>query len=644
MSFPHSPASHLSYRPDIDGLRALAVLPVVLFHMGVPGFGGGFIGVDVFFVISGYLITSIIVRDLQHNRFSIGEFYRRRVLRIFPALFTMLAVVSVGAAFVLLPGELVRYGKALAATAGFSSNFVFYLESGYFERASDTKLLLHTWSLAVEEQFYLFWPLILAGLHARALSSVRWISLIITAASFAFAVWLLKSDPSAAFFLIPTRAWELMVGALIAVMPVLPAGHRWLREALAGGGIIAILIGVKTYNAGFGFPGPAALLPCLAAAAIIVAGSSEGGGNALGSRLLAWRPVVFVGKISFSLYLWHWPVIVFAQIGLLREQNWSMRAIELAASFALAYLSWRYVETPIRNGGVRWPTRRIICGAALAMSAAAAVGIAAIVEHGMQDRYTKHELTLASYEDYNGDQRYRGGSCFVIGEQRYDDARCLARNGERPSVLLLGDSHAAHLWPGLNALGDDLNILQATHTGCRPLLTSGQGGSACQRFTRNMLSTWLPQHPVDTVLLAGRWERADLARLPDTIAAARQYAKHVIVVGPIPQYAAALPRFLVRQEQTHDDTLTQRGLVNGPLELDPQMRKVAINAGATYVSLFESLCQQRRCVTMAGPDEPLQFDYGHLTAGGSKLVTGLLMPSIRGAAPAAAVGQQAKAN
>lgn len=620
--------SHQRYRPDIDGLRALAVLPVVLFHMGIPGFSGGFIGVDVFFVISGYLITGIIARELQLGKFSIMEFYRRRAVRIFPALFVMLAVSTVLAAWTLLPSELIRYGKSLAATAGFASNFVFYAESGYFEPDGHTKALLHTWSLAVEEQFYLFWPLILAGLHARAASAVRWISLAITAASFAFAVWLLKSDPTAAFFLIPTRAWELMIGALIAVMPALPTLPRWTREVLAGGGIIAILFGVKTYNAGYAFPGPAALLPCLAAAAIIVAG---GAGNSLGARLLSWRPVVFVGKISFSLYLWHWPVIVFTQVGLLRDQSWPIRAAELAASFALAYLSWRYIETPTRLGAVRWPTRRILGGAAVAMALSAGAGTAIIANQGLQDRYTPHQLVLASYEAYDGDHRYRGGSCFVIGDQRYDATQCLARQPQTPAVLLLGDSHAAHLWPGLHAVGTGLDILQATHTGCRPLLSAKPGReTACQRFARDMLENWLPQHPVDTVLLAGRWEQADLARLPDTIRAARRYARQVIVVGPIPQYAAALPRFLVRQEQDNDQTLAQRGLVPGPLALDPRMRAVAIAEGATYVSLVQTLCPEQRCVTMASADEPLQFDYGHLTVGGSKLVAGLLLPTIRG--------------
>ncbi|MRX11108.1 acyltransferase family protein [Pseudoduganella sp. FT25W] len=627
MTAPHL-HSATKYRADIDGLRALAVLPVVLFHIGVPGFFGGFVGVDVFFVISGYLITGIIARELAAGQFSIVEFYRRRVVRIFPALFAMLAVVSLLAVATMLPSELVRYGKALAATSGFASNFVFYQESGYFAPDGHTKALLHTWSLAVEEQFYLFWPLILAGLHARGANSIRWIAAALTAASFALAIWLLGVDPSAAFFLIPTRAWELMVGALIAVMPLLPARHRLLREVLAAGGILGILAAVKFYNAGVPFPGPAALLPILSAAAIIVAGGS---GSSLGGRLLSWRPVVFIGKISFSLYLWHWPVIVFAQVGLLLDHSWPVRSAEFLLSLLLGYLSWRYIEQPTRLGAVRFSSPRILGGAVAAMALSVLVGAVAIVSQGLPQRYDAQQLALARYEDYDGDKEYRGGSCFVVGDQPYD-ARCLARPAGQPTLLLLGDSHAAHLWPGLARQHGGYSVLQATHTGCRPLLPAGGGKlPACEQFARRMLTDWLPQHPVDVVVLAGRWEARDLAQLPATIAAARRHARQVIVVGPIPQYAAALPRFLVK-EAGHDAGAAERGLVRAPFALDPQMRALASAAGASYVSLIDGLCQGGHCRTLAAPGVPLQFDYGHLTRDGSAVVATLLMQAVQPAA------------
>ncbi len=625
-----SGAAHLDNagrRTDIDGLRALAVLPVVLFHIGVPGFFGGFIGVDVFFVISGYLITGIIVRELQHAQFSLIGFYRRRVLRIFPPLFVMLAVVSALAMASMLPSELIRYGRSLAATTAFVTNILFYSESGYFAPDSHAKLLLHTWSLSVEEQFYLFWPLILAGLHARAASAVRTIAIAITALSLYVATTQLVSDPSAAFYLIPSRAWELMVGALVAVLPWLSGRGRAAREIMGGAGILAILLCVKFYNDQLPFPGAAALPPCLGAAAILAAGAR---GGSLAGRLLSWRPLVLIGKLSFSLYLWHWPVIVFVQIGLLMEQTWPVRLAELAASLLLAWLSWRYVEQPFLNGGRGVASARVLGAGALSMALGAGLGWLCIQSAGLPGRYTASQLALAAYEHYDGDRRYRGGTCFVVSpDQHYDAEHCLRRDKDRPTLLIVGDSHAAHLWPGLHGEGHDWNVLQATQTGCRPVLperrADGKRVPACRVFFRHILEEWLPAHPVDTVVLAGRWIGADLADLPAAIQAAKRGARRVLLVGPIQQYGAALPRYLVREAGGADGTARERGLVAGPFALDPAMRRLAAAQGADYVSLIDSLCQGRHCRAMATATVPLQFDYGHLTSEGSAIVAALLL-------------------
>ncbi|MES2741030.1 MAG: acyltransferase family protein [Pseudomonadota bacterium] len=623
-------------RTDIDGLRALAVLPVVLFHIGVPGFFGGFIGVDVFFVISGYLITGIIVRELEHGKFSLVGFYRRRVLRIFPPLFVMLAVVTALAMATMLPSELIRYGQSLAATTAFVTNILFYSESGYFAPDSHAKLLLHTWSLSVEEQFYLFWPLILAALHARAAGAVRVIALAITALSFYIATTQLVSDPSAAFYLIPSRAWEMMVGALVAVLPWLTRRGRLTREVMGGAGVVAILLCVKFYNDQLPFPGAAALLPCLGTAAILAAGAQ---GGSLAGRLLSWRPLVVIGQLSFSLYLWHWPVIVFAQIGLLLEQSWPVRVAELVASLALAWLSWRYVEQPFLNGSRSFASKHVLGSGAVSMALGASVGLLCMFSAGLPGRYNQRQLDLAAYEHYDGDQRYRGGSCFVVSaDQRYDAEHCLQRDKERPTLLFVGDSHAAHLWPGLHTLGQQWNVLQATQTGCRPVLpdarADGSRVPACRVFFRHILEQWLPAHPVDTVVLAGRWTGADLADLPAAIAAAKRGARRVLLVGPIQQYGAALPRYLVREAGGADGAARARGLVAGPFALDPAMRQLAARHGAEYVSLIDALCPQRQCRSMATATVPLQFDYGHLTSEGSAIVAELLLKAAPGGAAA----------
>lgn len=620
--------SHQTYRPDIDGLRALAVLPVVLFHIGFPGFFGGFIGVDVFFVISGYLITGILARELRNGDFSIIRFYRRRAIRIFPALFAMLAVTTVLAVLTMLPQELQRYGNSLLSTATFVSNILFYSESGYFAPDAHSKVLLHTWSLSVEEQFYLVWPVLLAVLHARAQSSVRWIAAIITVVSLAFSIWWLGIDPSGTFYLIPSRAWELMIGALLAVVPALPARHRVLRELLAGGGVLAILIGVKFYNGGVPFPGAAALLPCLGAAAIIGAGTA---GPSLAGRLLSWKPVVFIGQISFSLYLWHWPVIVFTQIGLMMEATWPVRIAELALSFVLAVLSWHYVERPFRVGANRYSDKKVFMGALTAMAATLMLGATFTLSAGLPARYTEQQLALAKYERYEGDQLYRGGSCFIVdGQGTFDPQACLNPDtGRSKSLLVMGDSHAAQLWPGLHQVADDYNVLQATQTGCRPVLTDKPLSQqpACEQLFRKVLEQWLPAHPVQMVILAGRWVPSDMKRLAATVALAKKHAQVVMVVGPIPQYASSLPRVLVRNDG-HPDRIAN-SVVSGPFTLDPLMRQAATDAGARYFSLIDQLCHGRQCRTLAAEGVPMQFDYGHLTEQGSAIVAASLMKSVR---------------
>ena len=303
---------HLRYRADIDGLRAIAVLPVVLFHFGFSTFAGGFVGVDVFFVISGFLITSLIVVEIDESRFSIVRFYERRIRRIFPALFLVIIVTSIASAIILLPNDLKRYAKSVVAADWFFSNFEFWREAGYFDVDAHQKPLLHTWSLAVEEQFYLIFPpfLLLAARYLRR----RYLLIImpIFVLSLTFSIWAVYAKPSLAFYLTPSRMWEIMLGAWLALIPweagkrfIPPSGYGLLT--LLGIGMIAY--GVFTFSANTPFPGAMALLPCGGAALVIFGGQNH---PSMVSRLLATGPLVFVGKISYSLYLWHWPLIVLA--------------------------------------------------------------------------------------------------------------------------------------------------------------------------------------------------------------------------------------------------------------------------------------------------------------------------------------------
>ena len=303
----------LAYRADIDGLRAVAVLSVVAFHLGITKTPGGFVGVDVFFVISGYLISSIVFYEIASSRFSIVNFYERRIRRIFPALFAMLAGFSVLAAVYLLPTELVNYAKSLLAATASASNFYFWQHSGYFD-APLSQPLLHTWSLAVEEQFYLTFPLFLVVVRKVFPDKLRTAVVALFAMSLIASAVVVARNQSAAFYMPYTRAWELLLGTLLS-LGMFPRMNSWLqRNAATIAGLAMIAFSVVFYSERTLFPGLSALVPCVGSALIIGAGET---GPSVVSRFLSWRPMVFIGLISYSLYLWHWPIVVLQHMGVL---------------------------------------------------------------------------------------------------------------------------------------------------------------------------------------------------------------------------------------------------------------------------------------------------------------------------------------
>ncbi|WP_414433442.1 acyltransferase family protein [Alcanivorax sp. IL1] len=337
----------MQYRPEIDGLRALAVLPVIFFHAGVDWLSGGYVGVDIFFVISGFLITTIIYSELSEKRFSILKFYERRARRILPALFLVLIVSTVVAIFTMLPYKLVTYGQALVGTVLFISNIVLWKQSGYFATEAEMNPLLHTWSLGVEEQYYLFFPL---GLMLIWWMKRQWVItflVIAGVASLLLSEWASSNMPNANFYLLPTRVWELLVGGLLSI--VLIKGNqpgKKTAETISLAGLFSIAISIFLYDSQTPFPSFYALLPVLGSAAIIYAATPD----TLTGKLLSTRPLVLIGLISYSAYLWHQPLFAFARIIEPGDEPGLSTMIALAfLSLMLAFLTWKYVEQPFRN-------------------------------------------------------------------------------------------------------------------------------------------------------------------------------------------------------------------------------------------------------------------------------------------------------
>jgi len=434
--------SSIRYRAEIDGLRAIAVLSVVLYHARLTFIPGGFVGVDIFFVISGFLITSILYREMADRDFAISAFYERRVRRLLPALFAVIIVSGIVSWFVLLPDALKDFGESAVWTMLFVSNVFFWLRTGdYFNAPAETKPLLHTWSLGVEEQFYIFFPIFLLIVmrlfHRRAFAPTIIATFLV---SFAVSIWAVRHTPVAAFYLAPSRAWELMLGAILA-LPIVPElKHEKLQELASAIGLVLIVLSVGLITSSTPFPGLTAMVPCLGAALIIYA---NGSGSTWTGRWLAMRPVVFVGLISYSLYLVHWPVFVFYKYVKVSPLTATDTAICLAASLGLAVLSWRYVERPFRKRSLGWTRVQIFSYAATGMLFIALAGGSAVWLKGMPGRLPENVVSLL---DLNvGDRRV----CHDALRLSQDELCVRGAEGQSPTFILVGDSHAGAMAPAL---------------------------------------------------------------------------------------------------------------------------------------------------------------------------------------------------
>ena len=626
----------LKYRPDIDGLRAVAVLSVLAFHIGLKGVRGGFVGVDVFFVISGYLISSIVFSEIAGSRYSVIGFYERRIRRIFPALFAMLAVSGVFAAIYLLPGELVEYAKSMLAATVSAANVYFWQHSGYFD-APTSKPLLHTWSLAVEEQFYLIFPVFLMVVRKFFPKRLRISVIVLFFLSLASSAVVVAHNQQTAFYLPYTRAWELLLGTILSLGMFPRLQSVWSRNlaSLAGMGMIAF--STLFYTQDTLFPGLSALVPCLGSALII--GAGEGGSSLMGA-LLSWRPVVFIGLISYSLYLWHWPVIILRNMGILvgiasiGSHNVGLLAsshrfdmlVEISLSFALAILSWRFVERPFRKGPLRLSGRPLFALAGATLGILVGVSSWAILSGGLRNRFPAEALQLVDRLDAKGQTNpQRVGTCFITTEyhfEQYKPGMCLSEETNKKNYLVLGDSHSAMLWPALSAALRGANVMQASTAACAPSLHPA-GSSDCAKMMDYIFRTYLPEHRVDGVYFIGRWEQKDIGALTSLIDWAKQRRLPVTVFGPVPEYDSPLPRLLVYSAAWHQPGLVSKHRVAGLGSLDALMQSTAENIWhVPYVSLYREICGANDCTEYADTAHkiPLMSDTNHLSGMGADVV------------------------
>lgn len=512
-----------AHRSDIQGLRGLAVLAVVVFHAAPGVLGGGFAGVDIFFVISGYLITRILLRDMDAGEFSLADFYRRRVRRLFPALYVMLAAVLALGLLILPPKLLSELVYTQFFTTLFASNFAFAHLSGYFDSEAGLKPLLHTWSLGVEEQYYLLFPLLLMALRRFLRPWLWWILVGLAGLSLVAG---LAASPEAAFYLPTTRAFELLIGALcVHLEPRLGLSDK-LRRQVSLAGLFLVVTALIWLKGSLAFPAPWALWPCLGAACLLVAPGGFGG------RLLSAPPLIAVGDLSYSLYLWHWPLLVMGR--LVFGDIWWVALGAVVTAGGLSWLSWRYVETPCLE-----MRRHIFVFGGLAMAGSIIACLAIYGLNGVPQRFNATEqAAFAASDDFN----HRRGNCHLDPGVRVDYRETCVYGKGAATVAVWGDSHGAELAQAIGNLGG--GVRQITASACPPSVGYEIAyNPTCRAHNADMLLHLKLDKAVTTVVLLANYQRYAVDH-PDRMLSGLELAaldlksagKRVVVVEPVPVY------------------------------------------------------------------------------------------------------------
>jgi peptidoglycan/LPS O-acetylase OafA/YrhL len=588
------------YRPDIDGLRAVAIAAVFVFHAKHDFLPGGFIGVDVFFVISGFLIIRIILDDLKTNTFSLTAFYARRIRRIFPALICVLAAIWAVGWHLMLPEDFQELGKQIFAGAAFSSNLLTYSQVGYFDAPAITKPFLHLWSLGVEEQFYLVTPLALIA-AARWRLSVPWTLGVGAAASFASNVVLVRYDQAAAFYLPFTRFWELLVGGGLAYAVVHFPRHLLRLQHWTVSLLGMLLIGGATLVTPFAlFPGWWAVPPVFGSALVIV----EGPSTAV-NKVLASSPAVAIGLISYPLYLWHWPLLV-----LMREEFPSANRpflVLLAISLALAAATYLFIERPVRALRLR----PLAVGAAAMMFLIGMAGAETVRTAGLPGRYNPPFpaiLLPAATPPF-------GGTHAEVG------------NVAGPKILVWGDSHAAHLLPGFVALRQvtPMRIYPQDFSDCPPTRTHPESKRQHCMDEIGKIEQRVALLQPDIAILASYWPYQDrIEGLSEPLTFLRDInVRRLIVMGYVPRWPKTLQKVVIQaylENPSQPVPVRLSNFVRIDRAVERYLREAAARFGARYISPMETLCNIEGCLVRVGdkPGDLMQFDDNHLTVAGSK--------------------------
>ena len=635
-----------NYRPDIDGLRAVAVLAVVAFHAFPSWVRGGFIGVDVFFVISGYLISTIIFENLDKCTFSFYDFYARRIKRIFPAVILVLIFCFIIGWFSLVAEDYKQIGKHIAGGAGFVSNFVLLNEAGYFDNSAETKPLLHLWSLGIEEQFYIIWPLFLWLLwkfNFNILISI----ILVTVVSFSMNIRGVNQDNIANFYSPQFRFWELTCGSLLSWLKLYK--NEYLTQIkikidylfinnffrinfsniLSFIGSIFLIYGFFAIHKNLSYPGFWALVPVLGAVLIIAAGSNSW----INRTVLSNKIFIWFGLISFPIYLWHWPLLIFARIFEDRTPLLYIRMIILIITILFSWITYIYIEKPLRY-------RKLDFSICLIMAFVGSIGYYTYYNQGFKFRNINkiNEAVNQSYQ-YDWNKEYRGNECFIASVDENSNQfgkKCGIEHTDNDQTLLIwGDSYAASFYRGFEENGKFLkfSVSQFNASGCPPILDFAVSKRKECIYINNIVFKKIEILKPDILILSANWliynninvddlETLDYEKFNITVSKIKEIGiKNIIIIGQLPVYNVRQAHMLKIQSiwSKKPDLITYKNFNENATIADDKLKEFAIKLGVNFISPLDILCKSSGCLISIPGDNitPLSWDNGHLNTNGS---------------------------
>jgi peptidoglycan/LPS O-acetylase OafA/YrhL len=623
----------MNYRADIDGLRSLAVLPVLFFHAGFNLFSGGFVGVDIFFVISGYLITMILMKDIANGKYSLAGFYERRARRILPAYITMLVVVSAVAYLLFLPSEFQSLSESMFSSLAFFSNVYFWNNSGYFSIQAEYSPLLHTWSLSVEEQFYIFFPILLAFLY-KIYNGKYLVKFVVFAffTSLLLSILLMSYSKSGVFYLLPTRAWELLAGSLLALGVIPKIKNKVSAEIISMLGFTLIIYSVFTYTKQISFPGANALIPVLGAVMIIAAGNNSHDTNI--KKLLSSKIFVYVGLISYPLYLWHWPIFTFIKNIYGHSPTLLIIWCGISLSFVLSWISYTFIEKPFRDKKILAKQKPILITSGVTIVTAMICSLVVIQQNGFPQRFA-NEVLIA--EQSVNDSSTERSKCHIPKRNTisYQDKCVFGDVSVEPSYAFWGDSHSVELSDVLGKELADKKVsgIHISYSSCPP----SQGFSwvsrpLCSVHNKEVLHGLKSDKNIKTVFLIARYNSyikdIDMTDLMltgfyETIDKLQDSGKEVIVIYPIPRSTGVTPldiaRNIDRNISNDNYFLSLSEYYKQNQKIQKQLDEIVTATNASVIKPEEVLCSDNKKCKFYINGTITHFDDDHLSLEGAKL-------------------------